>query len=105
MANEYHGNMLDTEFRGPDFLKRFTIFAKEKSPRNPWTMHGVVIPAKAIEAVIRDVRRNLLPGAPYYAHFYNADGNELIIVYKERVFRVTSDKSRWKEAIEYGRSL
>jgi hypothetical protein len=103
MTNEYHGNLLDTEFRDPNFLKRFKIFAKKKSEKNPWTMHGVIIPADKIESVIKEVQENLLSNAPYYAHFYR--DNEIILVFKEKVFRITPDKSTWKEAIEYGRSL
>lgn len=103
MTDEYHGNLLDTEFKDPSFLNRFRIFAKRKSERNPWTMYGVIVPSERIEDVIKETQENLLTNAPYYAHFYK-DG-ELIIVYKERVFRVTSDRLSWGEAIEYGRSL
>jgi hypothetical protein len=39
----------------------------------------------------------------YYAHFYR--GRELIIVYRDRVFRVTTDPATWKAAIEHGREL
>ena len=103
MIDEYHGNLLDTEFRDPIFLKRFKVFAKRKSKENPWTMHGVVIPADRLENTIKEVQENLLSDKPYYAHFYRDE--ELIIVFKEKIFRITPDKSTWKEAIEYGRNL
>lgn len=100
---EYHGNLLDTEFKDPNFLKKFKVFASRKSRRNPWTMTGVIVPEEKVEEVIKDVQENLLDDQPYYAHFYRDD--ELIIVYKKKVFRVTPDKSTWNEAIKYGRSL
>jgi hypothetical protein len=103
MTSEYHGNLLDTEFKNPNFVYKFKIFAKRKSEKNPWTMHGVVVSADRIENVIQEVQKNLLSDKPFYAHFYR--DNELIIVFKKRVFRVTPDKSTWKEIIEYGRSL
>jgi len=103
LAAKYHGNLLDKGFKDPNFLSKFKIFAKKKSEKNPWTMHGVIVPVKEIEKVIKEVQENLLPDKPYYTHFYRWD--ELIIVFKEKVFRVTSNKSTWKEAIEYGRSL
>lgn len=103
MTLEYHGNFLDTEFKDPIFLNKFKVFAKRKSERNPWTMCGVVVPEDKIEEVIQEVQANLLPNTPYYAHLYRDD--ELIIVFKEKVLRVTTDKSTWGEALEYGSSL
>jgi len=99
----YHGNLLDTEFRDQNFLNRFKVFAKRKSKENPWTMHGVVVPADKLENTIKEVQENLLSNKPYYAHFYRDE--ELIIVFKEKIFRITPDKSTWEEAIEYGHSL
>lgn len=100
---DYHGNLLDTEFKNPNFLKKFKIFASRKSRRNPWTMTGVIVPGEKIDEVIKEVQKNLLGGQPYYAHFYRNE--ELIIVYKKKVFRVTPDQSTWDGAIEYGRDL
>lgn len=40
---------------------------------------------------------------PYYAHLYN--DNELIVVFKEKVFHVTPHRSTWTPIIEYGRML
>lgn len=100
---DYHGNLLDTEFKSPEFLKKFNIFASRKSRRNPWIMTGVIVPAEKIEEVISEVQEELLDDQPYYAHFYRKD--ELIVVYKKKVFRVTPDESTWNEAVEYGRSL
>ena len=39
----------------------------------------------------------------FYVHFYCE--NELIVVFKEKVFHITTDKITWTEAIAYGRSL
>lgn len=39
----------------------------------------------------------------FYAHFYRND--ELIIVFRDRVFRITPDKATWGEAREHGRQL
>ena len=100
---EYHGNVLETSFTNPGFINEFQVFARRKSPTNPWTMHGVAVPEGEIEKVITRVQENLIPGGPYYAHFYRDD--DLIVVFKERVFRVQPDKSTWTETIEYGRNI
>ncbi len=103
MKKEYHGNLLDVEFKDPKFLNKFKVFAKRKSNRNPWIMYGIVVSANKIKGVIKNVQKNLLSDKPYYAHFYRE--GELIVVFKKKVFRVTPDKSTWSEIIEYGRGL
>ena len=40
---------------------------------------------------------------PWYAHLYNDE--ELIVIFKEKVFRVTSHASGWQPIIDYGKSL
>ena len=39
----------------------------------------------------------------FYCHFYR--GDELIIVFRNEIFRVTTDPSSWIDAIEYGKEL
>jgi hypothetical protein len=39
----------------------------------------------------------------FYFHFYK--GDDLIIIFKERIFRVKTDMATWKEVIEYGKTL
>ena len=39
----------------------------------------------------------------FYFHFYR--GDELIIVFRNKIFRVTTNPSSWKDAIEYGKNL
>jgi len=100
---EYHGNILDTSFTNPQFVNEFKVFARRKSPTNPWTMHGVAVPEGKIEKVIARVQENLIPNTPYYAHFYR--GDDLLVVFKEKVFKIRPDKSTWNDVIEYGRAL
>lgn len=103
MKPEFHGILLDVSFKDPHFLGRFKLFAKRKSVTNPWVLHGVVVPSNKIDEVVREIQANLIPNAPYYGHFYR--DSELIVVFKNIVFRITPNRSTWQEAIEYGRSL
>lgn len=103
MSKEYHGNLLDTSFSDPQYLDKFRVFAKKKSETNPWTLHGVIVPEDAIETVIREVQAKLVPNEPYYNHFYR--GDELIVVFKDKVFKITPDRSTWKDAVAYGQTL
>ena len=48
-------------------------------------------------------RRLLFVAKEFYCHFYRND--ELIIVFRERVFRTSTQKTTWTEAIDYGKSI
>jgi len=101
--SEYHGILLDLGFKDENFIKQFDILGKKKSEINPWFMIKVRIPEEQIEEVIEECQENLLEDKPYYCHFYRDD--ELIVVFKNKIFRVTPDKSTWKPIVEYGLAL
>ena len=98
----YHGILLDVEFKSKEFLENFKILGSEKSETNPWTMYKIEVPDKDIEKVIEMCQSNLVIGT-YYCHFYRE--NEIIVVFKKKIFRVTTDKTTWKSVIEYGMSI
>ena len=98
---EYHGNLLSTEFSNQAFLKEFVILEKRKSLKNPWIHYLVSIPEEKLEEAITKIQRNLLP-QKYYAHLYNEDGSDVIIIFPQRIFRLSIDNSAgWEELHKY----
>jgi hypothetical protein len=100
MSGEYHGVLLDAAFEDQNFINCFKVFWKRKSTRNSWTIFGVIVPEAEIGGVIKKIQKNLLQNKPYYAHFYRKD--DMIVVFREKVFRIKPDKSTWAEAVKYG---
>ena len=100
MGNTYHGIILDAEFKHPDYVNRFSIFAKRTDVKNDWICFGIEIEAEKLEQTINDIQKNLRADAPFYAHLYN--GKELIVIFREKVFRVGLDKKTWRPLKEYG---
>ena len=47
--------------------------------------------------------RIFLKKQEFYLHFYR--NNELIIVFRDKIFSVAPDKSTWADAIAHGRKL
>ncbi len=103
MSQNYHGIILDAEFKDPQFVDHFQIFAKRRSRSNPWILYGVAVESNKIKETIKQVQQNLKSNEPYYAHFYR--DNKLIIVFKKRVFYIKPDKSTWGQAQKYGCQL
>lgn len=100
MKDVYHGILLDAEFEDKNFLNKFRIFAKRKDTKNGWICFGVEIESETLKQTIDDIQKNLRTDTPFYAHLYN--GKELIVIFKERIFRVGLDKTTWGTLKEYG---
>ena len=99
----WHGILLDMEFSDPNFIDRFKLFAKRKSKTNPWTLFGVEVRNSEIENIFIEIQQNLKSDKPYYAHFYNDE--EIVVIFKEKIFRVSSHASTWTPIVEHGKSL
>lgn len=99
----YHGIMIRESVRDQSLFEKVKILG-EKTGKH-WTLMRIDVGPDAIDRLIKIVQSNLLyeKGVPYYAHFYRDD--ELIIVFPERVFRVSPNKKSWREVVSYGKLL
>ncbi len=99
----YHGIILDSAFEDPNYPYSFKIFAKRKSTTNPWILIGIEIKESELEKSISDIQLNMKSDKPYYSHLYNDE--DLVVIFKNKVFKVKSHSSTWKPIIEYGQLL
>jgi len=97
----YHGIIIDQEFKDKTFPKKFKIFAKKQS--GSWGIYGIEIENSKAEQAIEDIQKNMDSDEAWYAHLYN--DKELIVIFKNKVFKVRPHISTWKPIIEYGREL
>lgn len=52
--------------------------------------------------MIKDLQKSLAPG-PAYVHVWKEDSDEVLIVFKEKIFTINNtDRSTWSQAIAYG---
>jgi len=86
-----------------EIIKKLNVIGSRKSTSNDWLLLKISFPEGKINEIIKLVQENLVTKEKYYAHFYR--DNELIVIFKYKIFRVTPDKSTWKPAIDYGLSL
>src|SRR3989344_7427457 len=99
--NIYHGNLLSTEFKSEEFLKKYKILEKRKSNREKWIHYLTEIPIEKLEGAISDIQSNLIPEL-YYAHLYNEDGSDVIVIFPSRVFRLSVfDNTKWENVRKY----
>jgi len=101
--NPYHAILLDTEFKDPSFIEKFKELGRKNSRMNPWCLIKVEVPESRIGELIEEGQKLLAGNTKYYFHAYR--NNELIVVFPEKIFRVTPNRDSWIELVSYGLSL
>jgi len=96
----YHGIIIDISQKDKFILDRLNVLSKKQSGN--WILHKVEVEPDNIDKIIKDLQKNMID-SKFYFHFYGND--ELIIIFKDKIFRVNTDKSSWKDAIKYGKRL
>ncbi len=97
----YHGIVIDKSLINPELIKNFSVIHHKQD--GEWKIYCVEIDNRLLEKTVEDVQKNLNTDQPWYAHFYNED--DLVVVFKEKVFNVTLDKSSWSGILMYGKQL
>jgi len=100
---EYHGIIVQGGLNDPSVLNATTLLGRKKG--TAWTLLRVGLKGGLLLPVIEGLQASLKveSGVPFYAHFYRP--GELIVVFPERLFRMTPEKETWTEATAYGQSV
>lgn len=97
----YHGIIVDQSFIDLAFPGTFKKFAKKQD--GDWGIYGIEVEDLEIEGVIKKIQAEMKSDESWYAHFYNDE--TLIVVFKDKVFRVEPNQCTWLPIIEYGKKL
>ncbi len=95
----YHGIIIDKSLNDSSIIDSLNILGKKESGN--WILFKIEISSEEKETKIKELQEQLKE--KYYFHIYRKD--ELIIIFKEKIFRVTTNKESWTEARYYGKSL
>ena len=100
--DQFHGIIVEESLRDPSLLEGVTILGRRRG--RDWTLLRVGVTRGPLKSVIEREQRNLKTegGVPFYAHFYRP--GELIVIFPERVFRLTPDRATWGPVVAYGES-
>ena len=96
----WHGIMIDVAFDGRKFVNKLDVIGKKVD--GDWTLLKIGILDNDVERSVQEIQKNMKGG--FYSHIYSKDG-KLIVIFKKKIIRMESDKSTWKEAVEYGKSI
>ena len=100
---EYHGILVEEGLSDLSILNAVTILGRKRGA--DWSLLRVRLKGRMLPSVIGRLQASLKMenGVPFYAHFYRP--GELIVVFPQRLFRMTPRKETWKEATDYGKSV
>lgn len=100
---DYHGILVAEGLGDRSVLDTATVLGTKRG--RDWTLLRVAVAEERLSTVIVRIQQSLRVegGVPFYAHFYRA--RELIVVFPDRVFRLTPQKESWGPAVAYGRSV
>jgi hypothetical protein len=106
--NEYHGIIFNVSQKDKSVFRTLRIIGKKKFLAGLLIIYKISISQEDLDDTIKTIQNNmrdavLFINQQFYVHFYRQ--NELIIVFKDKIYRAAIDRSTWKEAIEYGLSL
>lgn len=99
---EFHGIIVKESLRDHSVVRGWNVIRESKT--EDWSVYTVLVAAESLNELVEELQEFMFEGS-WYAHFYNKDGSKLIIVFKNRRFDVTSEKSTWEGAINYAESL
>ncbi|PIS14120.1 hypothetical protein COT65_00475 [Candidatus Shapirobacteria bacterium CG09_land_8_20_14_0_10_47_13] len=97
----YHGIIIDQEFTDQSFPNTFKVFARKQD--GSWGIYGVEIEDSHLEESISKIQESMKSDEPWYAHFYN--DKQLIVIFKDKVFRVEPHICSWTPIVDYGKEL
>jgi hypothetical protein len=106
--NEYHGIVINVSQKNKSILKKLDVIGKKAFNFNTVILLKIRVPKENLEETIQQLQTNMRDRFlwwfhDFYFHFYN--DQELIVVFKNRIFRVTPDPKTWDEMVAYGLSL
>ncbi len=100
MAN-YLGIVIEQSLANRSVLKDFRIEARRNV--GSWEFLLVSISEPELEQHLQTLQEAMRPNEPWYAHYFA--GNELLVVFRNALFRIGVDPSTWASAVEHGLAL
>lgn len=95
----YKGTIIENSLSDVAILTKVRILATRYA--GDWILHDVLIE----ESCIPELSQCLAIG-PWYVHLWKPGNDTVKIVYRDAVFDIVfSDKSTWRDAVAYGKSI
>ncbi len=94
----YFGIVIEQSLRNRDVLDPDQIVARKRV--GSWRFLLVSVPGAQIDQHIQELQPSMVTDDNWYAHYFRAE--ELIVVFRDAIFRVSIDSETWGPVVEHG---
>ena len=95
-TSDYHGVIVNISQRDKRIYNQLEVLSRRAVIPGILCLYKIKVSPLDLDEPIRKLQENMR-NRLFYAHLYRTE--ELVVVYKQRVFRTTPDKSTWQELI------
>ncbi len=99
--DDYLGILIEQSLRDPAIASELNIQAVKRGIQ--WTLLLVSVPERDLASHVDRIQSNLADDGTWYAHYFR--GSELVVVYRDAVFSVSTDPASWRPAVQHGIAL
>ena len=100
MKTEYLGIVIDRSLKNDNGFNGLAVMGHRQV--GSWRLMLISVADEEFAAMVDMLQNSMINihDKCWYAHFFR--GTELVVVYQDRVFPVTVDRSTWTDAVHYG---
>lgn len=98
MDPAYLGIVVENSLRDGVVPQGFTVVARVR--HGDWDFALVRAPAADVDRLVGELQRHMVTDDTWYAHFFR--GDDLIVVFRDAAFQVTTDPASWTPAVQHG---
>jgi hypothetical protein len=100
VKKEYMGIVVNRSLQDDKCFTRLNVIGHRQV--GSWGLMLVSVADEEFAALVETLQNSMIniQDGCWYVHFFR--GAELVVVYQDRVFRVTVDPSTWTDAVHYG---
>jgi hypothetical protein len=99
---EFHAILVDKSLSDQSIMNDLKIISHKND--GGWVLYKIKAAEQDLDLLISKIQSIMNPGG-WYFHFYNNDGSKLIVVFRDKFFKISNDQSTWTDAINHGQKL
>jgi hypothetical protein len=108
LMGEYHGILVNLSQKDRSIFQKLNVMGCKKIFFGLIALYKIRVAPEDIDALTQRIQANLADHVlflhmEFYCHFYR--GDELIIVFRQKLFRANTAPESWSRAITYGKSI
>jgi hypothetical protein len=105
---EYHGIIVNLSQKDRSIFRELSVIGRKKMFLGWLVLYKIRVAPEDFDALIQRIQAKMAESVfflrkEFYCHFYR--GDELVIVFRRKVFHVKTVPESWRDAIAYGRSI